>query len=243
MSEVSETKPEQARYEDLAQLIELALLAPELSESDVAEGCEQAKQYGVAAVLVRPCDIDLAARWVSGSPVVLGAAVDMPYGYSTTTVKVFAVRDALRRGAKEIDTIMNTGKLISRQFQYLETELLQMADACHAAGATLKVALESEHLNEELNVVACRIARRAGVDFLAAHTIEDIALLKNHSRDRLKLKAAGPVESLEAALEFRTAGCARVQSLNPKPVLDAWKARLAEAEALASQAKREAMLS
>jgi deoxyribose-phosphate aldolase len=234
-------QPEQARYEDLAKVIELSLLAPELSESEVAEGCDQAKRYDIAAVLVRPCDVDLVARWVAGSAVALGTSVDVPYGYSTSSAKVFAVRDALRRGAKEVDTVMNTGKLISRQFQYLETELLQIADACHAAGATLNVILESQHLNEELKIVACRIAKRAGADFLAAHTLEDIALLKTHSRDRLKLKAAGAVQSLQSALEFREAGCVRMHSTQVSSILDAWKAKLAEAQA--DQANPPAMLS
>lgn len=236
------TQAEQAKYEDLSKVLELSLLAPELSESDVATGCEQAKRYDVATVLVRPCDVDLVARWVGGSPLALCACVDGPFGYSTTTAKVFAARDVLRRGAQEVETVMNTGKLISRQFQYLETELVQMADACHASGAILKVTLESAHLNEELKIVACRIAKRAGADYLAAHTLEDIALLKNHSRDRLKLKAAGAVESLQAAWEFRAAGCARMLAIQLGPILDAWKAKLAEAEAQ-RQAKSEAMSS
>lgn len=226
--------PEQARYEDLAQLIEFTLLAPQLSESDVAQGCEQAKQYQLAAVVVRPCDVDLAVRWLSGSSVVLAAAVDVPHGYSATAAKLFAVRDALRRGAKEIETTMNTGKLVSRQFQYLETELLQIADACHASGATVTVALESEHLNEELNIVACRVSKRAGIDYLAAHTVAEIALLKSHARDRLKLKAATAVDSLAAALELRAAGCVRLASANPAPLLEAWKAKLAATEAMLS---------
>lgn len=243
MNEVIKTKPEQARYEDLAKIIELSLLGSDLSESAVAEGCEQAKQYDVAAVLVRPCDVDLVARWIGGSSVALGASVDVPYGYSTTTAKVYAVRDVLRRGTKEIDTVMNTGKLISRQFQYLETELLQMADACHASGAILKVSLESAFLDEELKIVACRIAKRAGADFLAVHTLEDIAVVTPHLRDRLKLKAEGAVDSLEAALQLRDAGCARIHSTQPGPILDAWKAKLAEAQAQVAQAKPEAMLS
>ncbi|MDQ2945492.1 MAG: deoxyribose-phosphate aldolase, partial [Acidobacteriota bacterium] len=124
--------------QDLSTLMEHTLLAPQLSETDVGTGCELAKQYAIAAVIVRPSDLDLAINWLRGSPVALGTVIDVPNGYSTTAAKLFAARDALRRGAKEIGTVMNTGKLISRQFQYLETELLQMADACHACGAILK---------------------------------------------------------------------------------------------------------
>ncbi len=207
--------------EDLSRLMEHTLLGPQLSETDVAAGCELAKQYDVAAVIVRPSDLDLVTNWLRGSSVALGTIIDVPNGHSTTAAKLFAARDALRRGAKVIDTVMNTGKLISRQFQYLETELLQMADSCHASGAILKVTLESEHLNEELKIVACRIARRVGADFLSVSTLEDISLLG-------KLNAVANVSSLDQALAFRDAGCKRLQSTQTGAILEAWKATLTE---------------
>jgi deoxyribose-phosphate aldolase len=215
-------------YEDLAGLMEHSLLGSGLSESDVAAGCELGKRYGIAAVIVRPSDLDLAARWMGGSKVVLGTVVDWPYGISSTSTKLFAVRDYLRRGAKEIDTVINTGKLVSRQFQYLEVELLQMADTCHQSGAVLKLILEDSFLDEELKMLACRISRRAGVDYIAASTVSAFATLKEHSRDRLRLKAAGAPAELDAALAFRDAGCARIESTYTAAILDAWKLRLTE---------------
>jgi deoxyribose-phosphate aldolase len=214
-----------SNYADLAGLIDYALIRSELSEADIARGCELAKQQGVASVVVRPSDVDLAARWMAGSAVRLGAIVDSPHGYSTTAAKTYAVRDLLRRGVQEIDTVMNTGKLISRQFQYLETELLQMADACHQSGALLKVNLESEYLTEELNIIACRIARRAGTDYIGTNKLEDVALLLAHSRDRLKVKCHGQIADLGSALGFRDAGCARIEIAEPVAILEAWKAR------------------
>jgi deoxyribose-phosphate aldolase len=216
-------------YADLAGLIEYAVTAPQLSESDVARGCELAKQHGVASLIVRPSDVELAVRGMAGSGVRLGTLADSPYGYSTTAAKTYATRDLLRRGAQEIDTVMNTGKLVSRQFQYIETELLQMADACHQSSALLKVNLESEFLTEELNIVACRIARRAGADYIGANKPEDIALLQSHSRDRLKIKYRGPIADLDMALAFRDAGCARIEIAEPIPILEAWKVKLATA--------------
>ncbi len=234
MSEVNPAVPEPPRYEDLSQLMEQTLLAPELSETDVAAGCEFAKQYGIAAVIVRPSDLDLVTNWLRGSAVALGTIIDVPYGHSTTAAKLFAARDALRRGAKEIDTVMNTGKLLSRQFQYLETELLQMADACHASGAILKITLESEYLNEESKIVACRIAKRVGADFLGAATLEDVDLLKDYARDRVKLKGTAEAGSLDRALSFRDAGCGRLQSAQARPILEAWKAKVEELSGAAS---------
>ena len=111
--------------------------------------------------------------------------------------------DLLRRGVHELDTVMNTGKLISRQFQYLETELQQMADSCHQSGATLTVNLESEFLNEELKILACRVARRAGADYIGTNSLTDVPFLLSHSRERLKIKSCGQIHDLAAALAFR----------------------------------------
>jgi deoxyribose-phosphate aldolase len=212
-------------YADLVALVEYALTRSDLPEADVARGCELAKLHGVASVIVRPSDVDLAARWMTGSGVRLGTLTDSPHGYSTTAAKTYAARDLLRRGVQEIDTVMNTGKLVSRQFQYLETELLQMADACHQSGAVLKVNLESEFLTEELSIIACRIARRAGADYIGTNKLEDVALLLSHSRDRLKIKCHAPVGDLDSALAFQGAGCARIEIAEPIPILEAWKAR------------------
>jgi deoxyribose-phosphate aldolase len=210
-------------YADLAGLIEYAVTRSELTETDVSRACDLAKLHGVASVIVRASDVDLAARWMTGSGVRLGTLVDTPHGYSTTAAKTYAARDLLRRGVQEIDTVMNTGKLISRQFQYLETELLQMADACHQSAAVLKVNLESEFLTEELNIIACRIARRAGADYIGTNKLEDVAILLSHSRDRLKIKCHAPIADLESALAFRDAGCGRIQLGEPVAVLEAWR--------------------
>lgn len=212
------------KYEDIAGLIDYVLLRTELSESDIADGCALARRYQIPAVVVRPSDVDLAIRWVGG-PVLLATEVE---SYGATAVKTFATRDMLRRGVKQIDTAMNTGKLISRQFQYLETELMQMADACHQNGAVLNVFLESQHLNEELKIVACRVCRRAGVDAIGSDNPEDMPLLKEYSKDRLALKSWRLVESLEGAQALRDLGFVRMRTLNPAPILEAWKAKLAE---------------
>jgi deoxyribose-phosphate aldolase len=215
------------RYEDLAGLIEYTLLRTDLPEEQIARGCELARSYHVASVVVRPCDADLVVRSLTGSDIRIGAIVDIPHGYSTTPAKLYAARDLLRRGVRQIDTVLNTGKLISRQFQYLETELLQMAEACAESGASLAVHLESEYLTEELKIVACRIIRRAGAEYIATGRIEEFALLRTHSRERLKIKSLTAVDGLDSALALRDAGWSRIQLSNPVPLLDAWKQRLA----------------
>src|SRR6185436_8997926 len=109
-------------------------------------------------------------------------------GSSTTSVKLYEIRDLLRRGAKEIDMVLNIGKLRSRAFQYVERELLQAAEECHKQGAILKVIFENAYLTDEHKIVACRICNRAAVDFAktstgfapTGYTLADIKLMRKH---------------------------------------------------------------
>ena len=213
--------------EELSKVMELPLLAPELSDEQIASGCDIAKRHGLATVTVRPSDLELADRWTRAA-IALGAAVDWPHGYSTTAVKQYAVRDALRRGAREITVTMNSGKLISRQFQYLEMELLQISDACHEVHALVTINLETEHLTEEHKIIACRVAKRVGADFLATTDPLDIPVLQQHGRDRIHLKLRG-VSSVESALDAYAAGCARIESSDAAGILETFRQRTAPA--------------
>jgi len=204
----------------IAELIELPLFRSGRTEEDIAQGCEQARRQRYRAVIVQPCDLDQAVRWI-GSDVHLATVIE---GAATTSVKGYAVRDATRRGAREIDTVLNSRKLRSREFQYLEMELTQMAEACHEAGAILKVHLESEYLDEELKILACRISRRAGVDCVATNAAADLPLLREHAKERFQLKFTGEIAGLEALLALRNAGCTRVEIADPMPLVAAFQA-------------------
>jgi deoxyribose-phosphate aldolase len=231
-----EQRPRLTTCEDLAKMIDHSLVRPELTEEQVHEGCRVAAQYQVASVSVRPCDVDAAVRWLSGTGVAAGSVSGFPHGSSTTAAKLYETRDLLRRGAKEIDMVINIGKLISRQFQYIESELLQMAQACHESGAILKVIFENAYLTDDLKVIACKICKKTGVDFAktstafapGGYTPEDLRLMVRNCGGVVKVKAAGGVRTLEKALEVYEIGCDRFGATQTAAILDAWKARLAE---------------
>ena len=240
-------RPPLASYEDLAKMIDHSLLRPELSTEQVTEGCRVAREYRVASVTVRPSDVDLAVRLMQGSEVPVGSVVGFPDGSSTTAAKLYESRDLLRRGAKEIDMVINIGKLISRDFQYIESELLQMAQGCHESGAILKVIFENAYLTDDLKIVACKICKKTGVDFSKTSTgfaptgatPEDLRLMVRHCGDTVKVKAAGGVRSLDKAIEVYEIGCARFGATVTAAILDAWKARLAEQSADAARAHEQ----
>ncbi len=235
---MDQDRPPLDTYEGLAKMIDHSLVRPELTEADIVEGCRLAKSYHVASVSVRPSDVDAAVRELQSSDVAVGSVAGFPHGSSTTGTKLYEARDLLRRGAKEIDMVLNIGKLRSRAFQYVETELLQMAEACHQNGAILKVIFENAYLTDELKIVACRICNRAGVDFAktstgfapTGYTLEDLRLMRKHLPADIGLKAASGVRTLETALEVYAAGCSRFGATQTAPILEAWKARLKEME-------------
>jgi deoxyribose-phosphate aldolase len=226
--------PPPATYEDLAGMIDHSLVRPELTDAEVMEGCELARRYRVATVSVRPCDIETAVRMLDGSGVKVGSLAGFPHGSSTTAVKLYEVRDALRRGAREIDMVINIARMRSRQFQFVETELLQMAEACHQEGALLKVIFENAYLTDELKIVACRICARAGVDFAktssgfapSGYTPEDVRLMRAHLPEHIGVKAAVGVRTLEKLKEAREAGATRAGATATAAILDAWKVEL-----------------
>ncbi len=220
-------------------MIDHSLVRPELTDTEIVEGCELARSYHVASVSVRPSDVDTAVRVLQGTDVAVGSIAGFPHGSSTTGTKLYEARDLLRRGAREIDMVLNIGKLRSRNFQYIETELMQMADACHQQGALLKVILENAYLTDEHKIVACRICARAGVDFAktstgfapSGYTVEDLRLMRKHLPESIGIKAASGVRTLEKALEVYELGCSRFGATQTAPILDAWKARLKEMQA------------
>ncbi len=244
---MEESRPPLLVYRDLSKLIDHSLLRPELTEEQVEEGCALARRYDVANVTVRPSDVELAIRWMSGCEIPVASVVGFPHGAQTTACKLYETRDLLRRGVREIDMVLNIGKLVSRQFSYVEAELTQIAAACHEEGAILKVIFENAYLTEDLKVIACRISKRAGVDFSktstgfapSGSTLEDLRLMYRHCEPHVKVKAAGGVRTLEAALQVYEAGASRFGATATATILDDWKRLLEQRAAAAKESAGE----
>jgi deoxyribose-phosphate aldolase len=226
-----EQAPEQPveTYESLAGIMELTLLAPNLSADDIDEGCRTAREYGIAAVVVRPCDVEMASRWMTASPVKVASVAGYPYGISTTGAKLYEGRDLIRLGVRELDFVLNPAGMISRQFQHVETELMQIARSAQEAGCPLTVVCNNRILSDDLKIIATRISKRVEADAIAfQHSDSDLAIIKPLLKDLLRLKRSDAVMTLDDALLSRDAGYSRLTSPSIGPILDAWKQRLAE---------------
>jgi deoxyribose-phosphate aldolase len=160
-----------------------------------------------------------------------GSVSGFPHGSQNTATKLFETRDLLRRGAKAIDMVIALSKLLSREFQHVQTELSQMSETCHKEGAVLKVILETAYLGEELKIIACRCCERAEVDFVqtstgfapSAYTLDDLRILRKYLPEEIGIKAAGDLRTVADVVSAYDAGCSRIGTAATVSILDEWK--------------------
>jgi deoxyribose-phosphate aldolase len=222
-------------YEEIAQAIDHTFLKADGTDDEALEAIDVARDWRVGVLLVRPTDVEVAVRQLAGSGVRVAGAVSYPHGASTTASKLYETRDLLRRGCREIEAVIHIGRLASRQFQYIENELLQMAEACHEAGGKLRVMLEASLLSEEQKLVACKIAKRSCVDWITASTgtavlgptMDDVRLLVRKCQPYVQVKVGQGIQNLDQLLEFRGLGVTRFGTTRTATILKELEQRLA----------------
>ena len=142
--------------------------------------------------------------------------IGFPNGYSTTAVKVFETKDAIENGVSEIDMVINIGMLKDKRYQDVEDEIRQIKETC--GEKILKVIIETCLLTEDEKIKMCEIVTKAGADYIktstgfstAGATFEDVALMKKHIGENVKVKAAGGISSFDDAEEFIRLGAERL---------------------------------
>lgn len=243
-------RPPLIAFEDLASRLALSLASASLTEEAVCEGCRAAIASRVGAVLLRPSDLDLAKNWLSGSAVKLCAMTGYPGGASTTAARLYEARDVFRRGAVELALTMNLGKLVSRKFLYLESELLQMAEHSREAGARLRTVFEVDDVQRDHILIGIRLAKRTAVDvmelaFRSADVERMAAIVRyvaHHAKGKIGIAVQAPELTLEAALALYEAGADTLVTPVAVPLLDAWRAELERQEAEEERRKAEEAL-
>lgn len=218
---------------EIAKMIDHSLLKPELTTQQVIEGCRLAREYDVASVCVKPCDVKLAQGELAGSDVLVTTVIGFPHGAHTTETKVFEAKQAMEDGAVELDMVLNIGRLLSRDFDYVEGDIRAVVELAHAQGVKVKVILENCYLTDELKEIACKICEKVGADFVktstgygtSGATIEDLELMRRVCSPKVEIKAAGGVRTLDAALAVRRAGATRFGATATKKILDEALAR------------------
>lgn len=204
-------------YEEIAAMIDHSLLKPTLTDQDIIDGCNLAKEYKVASVCVRPSDLPLCRKILAGSDVLLTTMIGFPHGTTTTKTKVAESAEAIENGAVELDVVLNIGKLRSGEYDYVADDLQAVIDLAHANNVLVKVIFENCYLSREEIIKACEICNKVGADYVKTSTgygtggatDEDLKLMRQYAAPNIKIKAAGGVRTLERAIEVRKLGVTR----------------------------------
>lgn len=202
--------------QDIAPFIDHTLLKPDATHDEVLKLCEEAKKYGFATVCVNSINVGTAARALKGSSVLPIAVVGFPLGAGIPSAKAFETREAVRCGAKEIDTVINIGALKSKDYALVQKDIEVVVNA--AKPWPVKVILETSQLTQEEKIIACALSKAAGAAFVKTSTgfsgggatVEDVALMRRIVGDDVGVKASGGVRSTEDAIKMITAGANRI---------------------------------
>ena len=133
---------------DLAKMIDHSILQPTHTDEDLIKQCGVARKFDVASVCVKPYAVKMAVDQLKGSLVKVGCVIGFPHGNSSTAVKVFAAEQACLDGATEIDMVINIGKALGGDWDYVEREIKAVTDACHKNNAIVKVIFETDFVTK-----------------------------------------------------------------------------------------------
>ena len=212
---------------EIQRLIDSTLLRPEATETEIVRLCEEALEYGFAAVCTNSCYAGTVSRIVAGSVVKTCVVVGFPLGAAATEAKVCEARYALENDAEEVDMVMNVGTLKSGEPRRVEDDIRAVVEQCDGK-ALVKVILECCLLSDSEIVDACGIAVAAGADFVKTSTgfgsggatAHDVELMKDAVAGRARVKASGGIRDLETAIEMIDAGADRLGTSNGASIVD-----------------------
>jgi len=238
-------------YSELAKMIDHSLLHPTMTDADLEAGCQVAAQYQVASVCIKPYAVKQAVEWLRGSGVLVGAVIGFPHGNSCTESKRYETELACKDGANEIDMVINIGKALGGDFEYVEADVKAVCDEAHQHGAKVKVIFENDYLtnggaglsSDDFKRKLCKLSERAGADWVKTSsgygfvkqpdgsynykgaTEHDLALMRASVSPKVQVKAAGGVRDLDGLIKVRDLGGSRCGATATAAMMDDYRKR------------------
>ncbi len=232
-------------------MIDHSLLHPTLTDRELEDGCRLAIRYGVASVCIKPYAVKRAAELLAGSGVRVGCVIGFPHGNSCTESKRYETELACRDGAVEIDMVINLGKALGGDWDYVERDVKTVCDEAHRHGAKVKVIFENDYLarggagldGNGFKRKLCQICERAGADWVKTSTgfgfvkqpdggynyqgatAHDLELMRAACSPKVQVKAAGGVRDLDGLMLVRDLGASRCGASATAAILDEYRRR------------------
>ncbi|MCA1056194.1 deoxyribose-phosphate aldolase [Rossellomorea aquimaris] len=202
---------------NIASMIDHTLLKPESTKEQVEVLCQEAKEFKFASVCVNPTWVNYSSELLKGTEVKVCTVIGFPLGASTPETKAFETKDAIEKGATEVDMVINIGALKSGDYELVKRDI-EAVVAASKGKALSKVIIETCLLTDEEKVKACELSVEAGADYVKTSTgfstggatVEDIALMRKTVGPDIGVKASGGVRSAEDAQAMIEAGATRL---------------------------------
>lgn len=225
--------------ESIGRLIDHALLHPTMTDDDIRKGCQLAAELNLMSVCVKPYAVKLAADLLEGSETCICTVIGFPHGSHSTEVKVFEAECACKDGATELDMVINIGKALQGDWEYVRNDIASVVETGHKHGAIVKVIFETDYVSKnEDKLTLCKICEDVGADFVKTSTgfgfvkqatggygymgatEDDVKLMRSACSDSVGVKASGGIRSYEDATKFRKLGAARLGTSASKAIID-----------------------
>lgn len=214
--------------EQVAKTIDHAVLKPEYTDSDIEQHAGMCKQFGVYSMCVRPCDVKFTKKILAGSNVKVSCVLSFPHGTDTTDVKAYQAQKAIEEGVDEIDMVMNIGKFLSGNDNYVLNDIKAVVDVAHQHSVLVKVIQESGYLTLDQVAKACQLSYEAGADFVktstgfgpGSATPEIIDVMIKTVGKKMKVKPSGGIRSWDTAVAYLEQGADRLGIGSTKAVLE-----------------------
>jgi len=222
-------------YAEIAGMIDHSLLQQVLTDADLERGCQVAREYEVASVCIKPYAVTLAREILKGSNVAVGTVIGFPHGGHVTAIKRAEAEAAMADGARELDMVVNIGKVLSGDWNYVAADIAAVVEAAHRRNAIVKVIFENCFLKDEHKEQLCKICGDVRADFVKTSTgygdggatDEDLKLMRRCAPPHVQVKAAGGVRTFDRLLAVRAIGVTRVGATASQAILDEYRRRLA----------------
>ncbi|MDI9442532.1 MAG: deoxyribose-phosphate aldolase [Bacillota bacterium] len=214
-----------------SKLFDHTNLRPYATTEDIKKLCQEAITYNFKSVAINNANIEKCRQFLSGSDVLIDAAVGFPLGQSTLDTKLFETRDAITKGADEVDYVINVAAVKDKDFQYIEQEMQAIVGICRESDVTCKVIFENCYLEEDEIIALCQIANKFKPDFIktstgfgpSGATIKDVQLMRRHALPEIGIKAAGGIRDLATVEKMIEAGATRIGCSSSVEILKEWQ--------------------
>lgn len=205
--------------EELAKTIDSTNVKATATKNEIESLCKEAVQYGFRCAVVNPVYVKLAAKLLKGSNVKVCSTVGFPFGISLPETKALEAVRAVEDGAEELDMVINLSAFKSGDYDFVKRDIAAVLDIKRLSKEIIiKVIIETAYLTRDEKIIACKLVKEAGADFVKTSTglfgkgatVEDVRLMRQTVSKDMSVKAAGGIRTYADAVAMIEAGANRL---------------------------------